>query len=133
MRYKGKTKLAWFPTTASTALAKDSIVTLTSGQLVAATSSTAAVDCLGVIRHAITATDSDYATSHPVEVEIPVDKNVVWKCTTASLVVGDVGAEVDLSDAVTVNRGGTSIKVAKCVQVISATVGLFLLKFNGSY
>jgi len=132
--YKGKTKKVPFPMTPSTALAKDSFVTLTSGKVVAATSSTAAVDILGTIGRAILSTDADYATERFVNIEVPVEKNVVYEIdVTSGLVAADVGLEVDLTDASTVNRGANSIKAVKCVAVKTSTKGYFLAKINGSY
>ena len=130
---KGKTKFMFLPVTTSTAFTAGDLVTATSGLLTAATSSTTAVLLIGVIRHTIASTDSDYATSRLVEVEVPVEKNTEWECVTASLVAGDLLAEVDLTDAHTVNRGASSVKVAKPTKVISATLGWFQFKFGGSY
>jgi hypothetical protein len=131
--WKGKTKFIQLPVTVSTVLSKDSIVSFSSGYLIAATSSTAALTHAGVVRHAITAADSDYATARTIEVEVPVEKNVQWKCTTASLVAADVGLEVDLTDALTLNRGASSVDVAMIHGVVSATEAIAVLKLAGSY
>lgn len=134
IRRKGKTRFQYLPMTASTVATKGSIMTLSSGLLVVSTSSTAPVLMEGVIRHTIASTDSDYATSgRMVEVETPLEKGVVWEGDTASLVTTDIGVEVDLTDGGTVNRGASSVKVAKAVGVISATKGLFYLKLNFGY
>lgn len=130
---RGKTKFVYLPVTTSTALAVDSLVTFSSGLLTAAASGTAVADLIGVIRHAIASTDSDYATARSVEVEVPVERFTEWECTTASLVAGDILKEVDLTDAVTVNRGASSVKVARATRVISSTIGIFFIKFQGSY
>lgn len=133
--YKGKTKLEWMPVTASTVLAANSLVSYTSGLLVAATSSTAAVDVQGVVVKAIVATDTDYATSgRLIEVRVPVEKNTVWEMdVTSGLVATDIGAEVDMTDASTVNRAASSVKVVRAVRVLSTTKGHFKLKQLGSY
>lgn len=134
IRRKGKTRFQYLPMTASTTATKGYIMTLSSGLLVVATSSTTPVLMEGVIRHTIASTDSDYATSgRLVEVETPLEKGVVWEGDTASLVSTDIGVEVDLTDGGTVNRGASSVKVAKAVGVISATKGLFYLKLNYGY
>ena len=131
---RGQTKKTPLPVTPSTAFAKDSLVTFVSGKLVAATSSTAAVDIAGIIPKAIVSTDADYATDRLVEILVPVQKHVVFEAdVTSGLVATDVGLEVDLTDASTVNRAATSIKAVKCVKVLSTTRGLFYVKFNGSY
>lgn len=134
IRYKGKTKFVWLPVTPSTAITAGALVTFSSGKLIAATSSTAAVDIAGVIRHTIASTDSDYASDRLVEVEVPLEKHVVYTADVSSgLVATDVGLEVDLTDSLNVNRGATSIKAVKCVGRLSATKGRFYVKVNGSY
>jgi len=131
---RGKTKFVYLPVTTSTALSADSFVTFTSGLLVAATSSTATADLIGVIRHAITSSDSDYATARSVEVEVPVERYTEWEIdVTSGLVAGDILKEVDLTDASTVNRGASSIKIVRPTKVLSTTKGVFFVKFSGSY
>lgn len=132
--FKGKTKLEWMPVTTSTALSANSLVTYTSGLLVAATSTTASVDVQGVLVKAIVSTDTDYATARLVEVRVPVEKNTVWEMdVTSGLVATDIGAEVDMTDASTVNRAASSVKVVRAVRVLSTTKGHFKLKQLGSY
>lgn len=130
---KGETKTLLLPVTTSTAFTKDTLVTFSSGLLVAATSSTASADIVGVIRKTIASTDSDYATARLVPVDVPTQRFTVWEGDTASAVSTDVGVETDLTDAGTVNRGATSVKVVRMIQRISATKGLFLIKFMGGY
>lgn len=120
---KGRTRIVWYPVTASTALSANSLVTFTSGLLVAAASGTATNIIVGVLVKAITSTDSDYATSaRLVAVRIPVEKGVVWEATTASAVSTDLGKLADLTDASTVNRGATSVNVFRLTEFVSATV-----------
>lgn len=131
---KGKTKFLFLPVTTSTAITAGTLVTPSSGLLVAVTSSTAAVDVIGVIRHTIASTDSDYATARLVEVQVPVERYTVWEgAVTSGLVATDIGLEVDLTDGATVNRAATSIKVVKCTKVLSTTLGEFLVKFSAGY
>ena len=130
---KGKVKTMLLPVTTSTAFTKDTLVTFSSGLLVAATSSTASADIIGVIRKTIASTDSDYATARLVPVDVPRERFTVWEGDTASAVATDVGVETDLTDAGTVNRGATSVKAVRMVQRLSATKGLFYIKFTGSY
>lgn len=130
----GRTKEVLLPVTESTALSKNSLVTFTSGKLVAATAGTAAVDIVGILKNAITATDDDYASARSVPVLVPVEKHVVYEAdVTSGLVAGDIGGEFDLTSATHVNRGASSVDVVKCVGVISSTKGRFLVKLNGSY
>ena len=131
VRKQGKTKLVWFPVTASTAIANGALVAFSSGKLIAATSSTAGNVIAGVLRGAIAATDDNYASERLVAVEVPVEKNVVWEAdVTSGLVAADIGLYQDITDSVTVNRGASTYDVAQCVKVISATKGLFYLNIG---
>lgn len=131
---QGKTKTEYLPVTTSTALSAGDLLTFTSGKLVAATSSTAASAIIGVNVKTIASTDSDYATDRLIPVEVPVERNTTWEAdVTSGLVVGDIGKEVDLTDAATVNRAATSIGAVMPLAVISTTKGIFKVKFNGSY
>ena len=128
---EGKVKTLSLPVTASTAIAQGALVAFSSGKLIAATSSTASNLLVGVLKKAIVATDSDYATdSRLVEVNVPTEKNTEWEFDCgASLVVGDVGYLADLTDSVTVNRGATSVKVVRITKVISTTKGRGIILF----
>lgn len=118
---RGRTRIEWLPVTTSTALTQDTLVSFTSGLLVAATSSTAASAIIGAIVKTIASTDTDYATARLVPVRVPVEKNVVWEATTASAVATDIGTIADLTDAATVNRGASSINIFRILEVPSAT------------
>jgi len=92
--------------------------------LVAATSTTNPKDIAGVIKHAITSSDSDYASDRLVEVEVPIEKFVVYEAdVTSGLVAADIGAYQDLTNSTTVNRGASTYDVVQCVKVISTTKG----------
>jgi hypothetical protein len=131
---KGKMQTIWLPVTPSTALVRNTLVTFTSGKLVAATSATAAVDIAGILDKTIATTDSDYATDRLVPVLVPIEKHVVYEAdVTSGLVAGDIGTEVDLTNSGTVNRAASVIKAVKVVKVLSSTKGQFLVKINGSY
>lgn len=133
-RKKGKTKTIWLPVTTSTVFTKGDIASESSGFLIRATASTTALSHIGVIKKSILATDTDYATARLVPIEVLLEKNVVWQGdVTSGLVAADVGLEVDLTDAQTINRAASSIKVAIVDSVISATLGTFVLKLRGSY
>lgn len=134
IRKEGKTKVLWLPVTPSTALSKNSLVAFTSGKLVAVTAGTTNVNIVGVLKRAIVAADSDYASDRLVPVEVPTEKHTVWEAdVTSGLVAADVGLEQDLTDASTVNRGASTTDIVKCLSVISTTKGLFLLRTNGAY
>lgn len=122
IRKQGKTKLMWLPVTASTALSANSLVAWSSGRLIAATAATAGNVIAGVIRHAITSADSDYATTRDVEVEVDVEKRVTWEAdVTATLVVADVGLYCDLTDASTVDRAASTYDIVQIAKFISTT------------
>ena len=130
-RKQGKTKFMWFNWDASSgAIAAGSLMAMsgTTNYVAAATSTTAAELIIGVLRHAIATTDADYATDHLVEVEVPVELNVVWEAdVTASLANTQIGVYMDLTDAATVNPAGTTYDIALCTKYISTTKGEFVL------
>lgn len=130
----GTWKMIWAPATVSTVFSKNSLVTFTSGQIVAVTASTPAVDVFGIIERAVAATDSDYASARLLPIKIPMQRfGLVEADVTATLVTTDVGLEVDLTDASTVNRGATSVKAVKIVKFLSTTKALLWVKFSGGY
>ena len=133
IRKQGRTKLMWLPVTPSTELSKGSLVAFSSGKLIAATSTTAPTDIQGVLRHAIASTDSDYAVDRLVEVEVPVENNVVWEAdVTSGLVAADIGLYQDITSATHVDRTASSYDVVQCVKVLSTTKGLFILNIGTS-
>lgn len=125
-RDQGKTKTMYFPKAASTAFTDGALVIFDgSGHVTPAISTSAQL--VGVIRKTVASTDSDYASNTMVPVQVPIELYVTWVALTASAVAGDVGAQVDLTDSVTVNRGGTSHKVVTITGVRSATEVLVVL------
>jgi len=131
IRKQGKTKLMWLPMTITNAVGVDHLVAFSSGRLIEAASSTASYSIVGVLRHAITSASDEYTTAADVEVEVPVEKNVVWEAdVTSGLVVADVGLYVDLTDGDHINRGATTYDIATCVKVISTTKGWFILNIG---
>lgn len=132
---KGKVKTVWLPVDASGgAMAKGALVTLTSGVLELATSSTANTAIVGILDKAVTTADDDYATARLLPVLVPIEKHVIYEAdVTSGLVAADIGLEQDLTDEATVNRAASSVDVVKCVKVLSSTKGEFFVKINGSY
>ena len=127
VRHKGKTKFVWRPVTASTPIGVG-LVAFSGGKLVAATSTTVSSDTVGVLRHAIAATDADYALERLVEVEVPLEKFTEWEIdVTSGLVAADIGLYQDLTDLNTVNRGASTYDIVQCVKVLSTTRGIFHL------
>ena len=129
---KGKTKMISLPVAASVVLTDGALVALSSGTVILATSST--TKHVGVCRKTIATTDSDYAVAKMVPVQVPIQEGVIWEALTASAVIGDIGTAVDLTDSVTVNRGGTTHHVVTIVEFYSATkVGVILNAVLSTY
>lgn len=125
--------MIWLPVTASTVLSKDSIVSESSGYLIAATSSTTALSHIGVTPKAVVATDADYAVARLHPVIVPVEKNVEWLGdVTSGLVAADVGLLVDLTNSTTIDRSASTIDAAMVRKVITSTKGVFVLNLQGA-
>lgn len=130
---KGRWKRIQLPVTPSTALSANSLVTQTSGLLVAATDGTTAANILGIVEKAIASTDSDYASSRTVSVLVPTERFAVVEAdVTATLVVGDIGLYIDLTDASTMNRAASTTDIGLVVGFISTTKGLVSLRIGGA-
>ena len=114
------------PKTASTALATNSIVTLTTGRLVAATSSTLSI--AGIMTRAVTSADSDYAGTQEIMVIRPHSRATFLALTANASATTHVGNSYDLTDAVTVNLSGNSYKQVTVLKVIDSTH--VIVKFN---
>ena len=131
IRKRGKTKFMYFNWDASSgAIAAGSLMMIggDTGYTKIATSTTPAEEIMGVLRHAIATTDANYAVDHPVEIEVPVELNVVWEAdVTASLATTNVGKVCDLTDAATVNAAASTYDIALCTGYISTTKGEFIL------
>ena len=140
IRKQGKTKFMYFGSTASQAISEGAVVALSSGRIIPAANDTDPSVCVGVIRHAITSSDPEYATAGtPVEVEVPIEKMVVWEAdvmSTAALVNTDQGTYMDLTTADTgleVDTSVSTLDTVFCVGFISATKGLFVLNIGPDY
>jgi len=62
-----------------------------------------------------------------------MEKNCIYEFPTTGLVAADIGVDVDLADAVSVDRAATAVGVVRTTKVLSATKGQGLLKINGAY
>ena len=139
IRKQGKTKFMYFGSTAGQAIANGAVVALATGRIVPAADNTSPTTIVGVIRHAITASDPEYATAGtPVEVEVPIEKMVVWEADVkgAALVNTDQGTYMDLhtdDDGLKVNTAVSTLDTCFCVGFISATKGLFVLNIGPDY
>lgn len=112
--------------TASTALTKDTVVAFNgSGTLVAATASTNPAAIAGIIQRDVLSTDSDYASSVPVDVEVPRQKEdfFIADVEAGTLTQAIVGTRIDLNDAAGINIAGTSKLQVFVEQVLNTTGG----------
>lgn len=122
VRKQGLTKVMYLSVTPSTVLSKGALVAWSSGLLIAATSTTAPSTIAGVCLKAITAADSDYASSRKIPVEVPVEQAVLWTAdVTATAVIADQGLYCDLTDSLTVNRAASTYDVVQVVNFVTTT------------
>lgn len=126
MRFvKGKTKVLHLPKTASTTFTAGDLVIFSSGYV--ATATTQSTKHIGIILESVASTDTDYASATKVAVQVPTDKYCEIEAdVTGTLTTTSLGTAYDLSDASTVNQGGTTYGVMTCVGYISATKGRFI-------
>jgi len=131
IRKQGKTKFIYLPVTVSTTFSEHGLVDWTSGFLTEATSTSKPYNIVGAIRHPITAADDDYAVARLVEVEVPVEVNVVWTFdVTSGLVAADRGLFTDLTDNLTVNRAASTLDIVQITKVLSTTKGEGILNIG---
>lgn len=134
----GKTKVMPWPMTASLPVLKGTLMAMSGGLLIIATSTTAPSDIVGVLDRDIKSTDSDYATAYRMApIEVPIEKNVEWEADIyGTLVVGDVGLYCDITTAngttttTTVNRGATTYDVAQISKFISTAKARVILNIG---
>jgi hypothetical protein len=91
------------------------------GTLIKVTSSSPSV--IGIIKKTIAATDSDYASTTKVPVQVAANKTAEWEAlTTTNGGQTEVGQFIDVSDEVTLD-GGTAYTygVAEVTEYISTT------------
>ena len=135
VRKQGKTKFMYFPVTVSTAISKGAVVALASGQIIPALNDVATYSVVGVIRHAIAATDDDYATARNVEVEVPVEKNVVWTAdvNAGTLATTSVGSYFDFTtddDGSGFDQDVSTLDHVLCTKFISTSKGEVVLNIG---
>ncbi len=131
VRAKGKTEIIEVLFSASVAAAAGALVYPNPG---AAGQYTVADSTAGgnfwVLCKAIAATDTDYASTKMVKIEVPRENNVEWYGNATSLAQTDEGSYVDLTDSVTVDDNATAKKVIFVKKYISATRGKFIFAGN---
>ena len=122
IRFRGKTKTMWFPRPGSQAFTKGDLVYPNgSGQVIPADATSGRH--IGVIKKTVASTDDDYATADVlVPIEVPVEKWVEWRVEAAGTAVADdIGDEIDLTDANTVNRAASAKDACLVTGFISPT------------
>jgi hypothetical protein len=76
--HSGKTKIVYLPVAASAgAMSEGALVVFSSGTLIVATTTTAALSTVGVLRKAVTTADADYAVARLLPVEVPVENYTI--------------------------------------------------------
>jgi len=120
----GPVHVEFYPKTATTLFSFEEPVALdTTGTLIPYTPGIAA-PFLGLIKKAITATDSDYGSTTRVPVEVGnYDTEYLFDASTTGAAATDVGEEVDYVEAtMSVNVGSSSVDDVFVTQVISSTL-----------
>jgi len=129
---KGKTKIVHAPKTASVTFTVGDLVQMTSGYV--ATATTQSTKHYGIILEAVASTDSDFASTTNVAVEVPMETSCELESTaTGTLATTDIGSAFDLSSASVVNKAGTTYGVLLCKGYISTSKGRFTLNSNADF
>ena len=133
---KGKSRLEWYAKAASTAFTKDCLVQFEGSGAVIPAAETV-TDIVGTNLKTVAATDTDYASTTLIPVEIPLSlSEAVFEgdVTTGTLTAALVGTTMDLdtSAGVGVDAGTDTIHQLLCVGYISASKGLFRIADAGT-
>ena len=123
-RPNGAVHVEFYPKTASTVFAfNDPVYLDTTGTLLAYTPGVAA-PFIGLIKQTIAATDSDYASTTRVPVEVGnYDTEYLFDATTTAAAATDVGEFVDyVAATVSVNVGATAQNDVYVTQFVSTTL-----------
>lgn len=86
-------------------------------------------EILGIGMKKVASTDSDYASNTRIPVAVPRSKSSEMECDTVdgTLVVGDEGLKIDITDAANANRAASTKDVLTVTRFISATKGRFVI------
>lgn len=128
---KGKWICKKFPKTASETFTAGAMVGVANGYVTnVADGST---NAMGIIRESVSSTDSDYASTTDVMVEIPASPACVFESdVTTALAATDVGNYMDFEDSETIDETDSGVDNVLCVKYISSTKGWFVLNsFQG--
>lgn len=126
IRYTGEANIEFYPKTASTQMKINSPVSLSSGQLIEATSSS--LQHVGVLMKDIATTDADYASATLVPVDVPDsdDSFIADVKVGVTALITQIGAQCDFfvdgtSKEVFVDTGTNSHHQVTIVGFISAS------------
>ncbi len=113
----------YFPKTASLAMVAGDMTILTTGEIALATATDENI--VGILRKTIASTDSDFASTTLVPIEVPVELNVEWEFVAdGDLTAAMLGLYRDLIDENTVDgNDDTSGSQIVVTRFISATEG----------
>jgi hypothetical protein len=132
-RISGKVNVEWYPKTASTVMKNGNVVQFSSGQLIAATATSTLH--AGVILRDCLSTDSDYATTASVPVDVPSSSDVFEADVKVGVTAAasSVGATCDLyidssTKEMYVDTGTNSHKQVTIVGFVNASK--VLVKLN---
>lgn len=123
-RISGKQRVEWWPKKASTAFTLGALVYPDGAGAIQPADSTSG-EHIGVILKTVASTDSDYASTTKVPVDVCGEDDVFEADVTGTLTAAMVGTYLDLSTSLVVNAAATSKNVVLCVGYISASKGLF--------
>jgi len=123
-RANGPVHIEFYPKTASTLISFGEPVYLTTDGRLSPYTPAVAAPFLGLCKKAITATDSDYASTTRIPVEVGTyDTEYLFDASTTTAAATDVGEFVDYVEAtVSVNVGSTSANDVYVTQYISGTL-----------
>lgn len=115
--------MEYYPKTASTLFTFNEPVYLNTDGTLAPYTPGVAAPCLGLIKKAITAADSDYASATRVPVEVGNDDTeYLFDASTTAAAATDVGEYVDYVEAtISVNVGSSSNDDVYVTQIVSTT------------
>jgi hypothetical protein len=121
VRLTGKPNIEWYPKKASTAFAVGDLVYADGSGAIQPADSTSG-DHIGIIMKDVASTDSDYASTTKVPVDVPRDGDeFVVDVGTGTFTAAMVGSRYDLKDENEIDVSATSKKVVTVTRFISSS------------
>jgi hypothetical protein len=128
----GAAEVEYYTKTASTTLLANAILSTTSGQLIAGTSTTASSVGISLRGSATGDGYGDFTTATKIPVLVP-SQDAIFEMDATGLTAALVDTTMDLTDSVTVNGSADSHHAVTLVKYISATKGWFKINNLKSY